>query len=112
MVYTWDEAKRVANLRKHGLDFLRAGLVLESPYVWIVDSLRQGEPRKQAFAYVFEVLAVLTVVFLPDGEHCRIVSFRPAHRKEREKYHAWLEENDPDDPRSDAGRRRTRGGPQ
>lgn len=70
MLYTWDEAKRVANLRKHGLDFLRERPRTRKAYVWIVDSRRQGEPRKQAFAHVFEVLAVLTVVFLPDGEYC------------------------------------------
>jgi uncharacterized DUF497 family protein len=28
----WDEAKRLANLRKHGLDFADAGEVLESRY--------------------------------------------------------------------------------
>ena len=29
--YTWDESKRQANLAKHKLDFLSAGLVLDSP---------------------------------------------------------------------------------
>ena len=90
MIYAWDETKRAANLEKHGLDFADADMVLESEYVLIVDSSRRGEDRKQAFAYVFEVLAVLSVAFVPD-ERYRIVSFRPAKRKEREKYHAWLE---------------------
>lgn len=97
MIYTWSEAKRAANLVKHHLDFAAADMVLESPYVLIVESPRHGEARKQAFAYVFEVLAVLTVAFVPGEERCRIVSFRPAKRKERERYYAWLEENDPDD---------------
>ena len=91
MVYEWDETKRRLNLVKHGLDFLSAALVLQSELVQIVDSPRLGEPRQQAFAYVFEVLAVLTVVFLPGEGRCRVVSFRPANRIEREKYHAWLE---------------------
>jgi uncharacterized DUF497 family protein len=39
---------------------------------------------------VFEVLTVLTVVYLP-GDTLRIISFRPANRREREKYHEWLE---------------------
>ena len=55
-VYSWDEAKRQQNLSKHGLDFLDADLVLESPYRLEVDSERSGERRRQAFAYVFEVL--------------------------------------------------------
>ena len=56
MIYEWDEAKRAANLAQHGLDFLRVPMVLESEYVMVVDSPRQGEARKQALAYVFEVL--------------------------------------------------------
>lgn len=90
MIYEWDEAKREANLAKHGLDFSDADMVLKSPYVMIHDSPRRGEARKLAFAYVFEALCVLTVAFVP-GERFRIVSFRPAKRKERETYHAWLE---------------------
>jgi uncharacterized DUF497 family protein len=39
---------------------------------------------------VFEALCVLTVAFVA-GERCRIVSFRPAKRKERETYYEWLE---------------------
>ncbi|MDR1063091.1 MAG: BrnT family toxin [Azoarcus sp.] len=33
MIYEWDESKRATNLRKHGLDFIDAVLVLESEYV-------------------------------------------------------------------------------
>jgi uncharacterized DUF497 family protein len=42
-VYSWNEAKRQQNLSKHGLDFLDADLVLESPYRLEVDSERSGE---------------------------------------------------------------------
>jgi len=90
VIYEWDEAKREANLAKHGLDFADADLVLEGPFVLIKDSPRKGEVRKQAFAYVFEALCVLTVVYVP-GKRCRILSFRPTKRKEREAYHEWLE---------------------
>lgn len=97
MIYEWDATKRTANLRKHGLDFIDADLVLESEYVLIVDSPRGGQARKQAFAYVFEMLTVLTVAFVPDDDRRRIVSFRPAKRSERENYHAWLEKDNRDD---------------
>jgi uncharacterized DUF497 family protein len=91
MIYEWSEAKRATNLQKHGLDFADADFVLESRYALIVDSPRNGQLRKQAFAYVFEALAVLTVAFVPGEGRCRVFSFRPAKRKERERYHAWLE---------------------
>ena len=88
--YTWREAKRQANRAKHGLDFMDADRVLANPYRMETDSARNGEPRKQVFAYVFEVLAVLAVVCLP-GKQPHIISFRRAHRTEREIYHDWLE---------------------
>src|SRR6218665_3198314 len=91
MIYEWDEAKRAANLRKHGLDFLDAYTVLESEYVMTPDSRRGGEARQQAFAYVFDVLAVLAVAYLPVENRRRIISFRPAKRNERSASHAWLE---------------------
>jgi uncharacterized DUF497 family protein len=91
VIYEWDETKRTTNRRKHGLDFADADLVLESRYVLILDSPRKGEMRKQAFAYVFEALAVLTVAFVPGEGRCRVMSFRPAKRTERETYYAWLE---------------------
>ncbi|AYH41839.1 BrnT family toxin [Azoarcus sp. DN11] len=101
----WDEVKQEGNLDKHGLDFLDAVLVLESPYRLDVESVRSGECRTQSFAYVFDVLAVLTVVPVERGNALRIVSFRPASEEERSAYHDWLE-NDFDDDCPDAGRAR------
>ena len=96
--YSWRETKRRANLVKHGLDFMDTDLVLESPYRMEIESPRVKGKRMQVFAYVFEVLAVLTVVYLPgmDIEPQHIISFRHAQRDEREIYHDWLE-NDYDD---------------
>ena len=88
--YTWIEAKRAKNLAKHGLDFVDAGMVLDNPYRLDVPSVRNDEAREQSFAFVFERLAVLTVVHLP-GAQPHIISFRPASRVEREAYHDWLE---------------------
>lgn len=87
----WDEAKRSSNLKKHGLDFNDVGVVLDSPYRLDSEQLRDGERRTQSFAYVFDVLAVLTVVHLDRKGHIRIISFRPASLAERRIYHAWLE---------------------
>ena len=44
----------------------------------------------QIIVYTAEVLTVLTVIWAP-GEKRRIISFRRAHKNEREAYHAWLE---------------------
>jgi uncharacterized DUF497 family protein len=89
----WDEIKRQANLDKHGLDFIDAVMVLESPYRLDVENVRGSEERTQSFAYVFDVLAVLTVVHVAREEALLIVSFRPASEEERSAYHGWLEDD-------------------
>jgi uncharacterized DUF497 family protein len=95
--YCWHEKKRISNLKKHHLDFKDADMVLENSLRLEVDSDRNGEKRKQAFAYVFEVLSVLTVAYIPDFSDCyRVISFRRANSAEREVYYEWLE-NDNDD---------------
>jgi uncharacterized protein len=93
----WDEAKRMSNFDKHGLDFMDSVMVLDSPYRLDVDSVRGNELRTQSFAYVFEVLTVLTVVHVERDDALRIVSFRAASDEERRVYHEWLE-NDFQDP--------------
>lgn len=87
----WDESKRKSNLMKHGLDFGNADAVLDNPFRLDVETARGNELRTQSFAYVFDYLAVLTVVHTADGE--RIISFRRASRAEREVYHEWLEQD-------------------
>ena len=72
------------------MDFVDAGLVLDSPFRLDVESVRNNEDRTQSFAYVFDRLAVLTVVHLP-GTQPHVISFRTASREEREVYHEWLE---------------------
>lgn len=86
----WDEVKRARNLDKHHLDFADAVLVLDSPLRLDIDCVRNNEKRIQSFAYVFDRLAVLTVVHIQrDKPH--IISFRTASEEERKDYHDWLE---------------------
>ena len=88
--FTWNEQKRATNLDKHHLDFADAGLVLDSQFRLDVEVVRKDEERTQSFAYVFDRLAVLTVVHLPGGQP-HIISFRIASKEEREVYYEWLE---------------------
>ena len=94
----WDPEKRQANLDKHGLDFMDCLMVLDSPYRLDVQATRNREARTQSFAYVFDVLAVLTVVHVWRESTMRIISFRPASQEERTACHDWLE-NDFNDAR-------------
>lgn len=87
----WDEAKRQANLAKHGLDFMDAGEVLDSRYRLDIPVVRQGEARIESFSYALGFLAVLTVIHAEREGATRIISFRHASKNEWEKYDGWLE---------------------
>lgn len=84
----YDKNKQQSNLAKHGLDFADASKVLESPFRLDINTVRNNESRTQSFAYIFDHVAVLTVVHINET---RIISFRRASRDEREVYHDWLE---------------------
>ena len=85
-MYEWDEAKREANLRKHGFDFDDADTVLENPNRITFSELGRGEARWRDLALVETVGSVLTVVYTVRGYNIRIISFRKASRKERRIY--------------------------
>ncbi len=93
---TWDEAKRRSNLLKHGLDFAQARWVLEARYRLDIAVERRSEIRVHSFAYVFDRLAVLSLVHLPREGTTRIVSFRPASAEESESFYEWIAQDAPD----------------
>ena len=85
-MYEWDEAKREANLRKHGFDFDDADIVLENPKRITFAESGRGEKRWRDLAFVETVRSVLAVVYTIRGYNVRIIPFRKASRKERRIY--------------------------
>lgn len=79
----WDETKRTVNLVKHGLDFARVHLVLNSRYRLCALFVRGGEERVQSISYVFEVFSVLTMVHTDRDGGCADHQLSP--RKQRRK---------------------------
>lgn len=84
MNYEWDEGKRAANIKRHGIDFVNAPLVYEYPGKLTVDGHRGGEVRKMDIATVRDI--TLTLIYTERSECVRIISFRRASRKERRHY--------------------------
>lgn len=82
----WDEAKRQANLKKHGLDFADAHLVYENPEKVTVASVRNGETRQLDTAVVEVLGTILALVYVERNDDVRIISFRHASRQERRRY--------------------------
>lgn len=85
MEFEWDEAKRQANLAKHGLDFADAAR-LDWAGATILPDLRfdYGEDRFFAFLKWHDELHM--IAFTWRANILRVVSFRRANRKERRLY--------------------------
>lgn len=66
-MYEWDEAKREANLRKHGLDFDDANLVYENPNKITFAQDGRGETRWRDIALVELNGSVLCLVYTIRG---------------------------------------------
>lgn len=82
----FDAAKDAANIAKHGVSLRIGALVLASAAVTMQDTRRAyGEARFNAYAIVAGRALVCTYT-VRGGVH-RIISVRPASRKERS---AWL----------------------
>jgi uncharacterized protein len=87
MPFEWDEAKRAANLAKHGLDLARGIDLFDGRPTVTYASPRGSEPR---FVTVGDVgVAVLVVVVWTErGDTIRLISLRRARHEERRQYRA------------------------
>jgi uncharacterized protein len=82
----WNPEKAKANLEKHGVRFADAELVLYDPHaVTIEDAAAQGEQRQISIG-LDAVGRILVVVYTERGENVRLISARPATRRERRQY--------------------------
>ncbi|MBF0268534.1 MAG: BrnT family toxin [Alphaproteobacteria bacterium] len=84
-MFEWDESKSEANFLSRGFDFAYASLIFEGPTLE-KDDLRAayGERRIQAVGRVGEDF--LFVVYTWRSGVRRIISARPASRRERDGY--------------------------
>lgn len=91
---TYDQAKRKANLDKHGLDLADAGMVYDAPNKITLESPRSGESRRMDIALVEVMGVVLALVYVPRGREVRAISLRRASKTERKLYEAACKEQD------------------
>jgi uncharacterized DUF497 family protein len=83
MQFEWDEAKRLSNLAKHGLDFLDIDEI-DWPTVAFVPSSKANEGR---FVVLGEFRGRVHVVIVTlRGGRTRVISFRRAKEKEVRRY--------------------------
>ena len=85
MEFEWDEANRLANLRKHGIDFLDVSFVFEGDTLTVEDnSYDYGEQRFVAFGLLHSL--VVAIVHSDRNDSIRIISARKATRYEQKIY--------------------------
>ena len=89
MDYEWDEAKRQANILKHGIDFVDAAGIFDSEYLESEDRRRDyGERRYRGFGEVGG--KILMVVYTWRTERRRIITARRARQNERRAYYTGV----------------------
>ncbi len=86
MQYSYDINKNESNIKKHGLNFKDAYLVIESGKTVTFEDHRfdYGEPRYITLGFLGVVLVV--IVTSETESEIRIISMRRATRHEREIY--------------------------
>lgn len=85
-MFEWDEAKDKANIEKHGVGFKTASRIFEQPVLQWIDTRRDyGETRCHSIGEIDGVV-ILAVVHTDRSGRIRIISARPANRRERKRY--------------------------
>lgn len=86
MRFVWDEPKRLANLKKHGLDFADAEKVFAGPMVLIEDSREEYDEQRMIGIGLLDCLVVL-IVHVETNETIRMISMRKADSDETDLFY-------------------------
>lgn len=87
MLFEWDENKRLANLEKHGIDFVDAAAVFEGgARVYSYPSPKHEEDRWVTVGQANGRL--IAVIWTERQRAVRLISARSAREEERRQYQA------------------------
>ena len=90
MEFEWDEAKNQANIRKHGVSFEVAKRIFVRPVLTSPDRRKNyGEDRYVTIGQA-EQAALIVVTHTGRAGRIRLISARPASRKERKLYYEQI----------------------
>jgi uncharacterized DUF497 family protein len=82
---TWDEAKRLRNIKTHGLDFAGCEAVFQGPVLtWDDDRQAYGELRINLLGWLDGTVVHLT--YTERGDDLHIISLRKAEKHEIRRY--------------------------
>ncbi len=81
---TFDEAKRIANIKKHRIDFIGAEAIFEGVTITRDDDRHYKEQRKQTLGVFNGAVVFVIHTDRPCGDH--IISIRKAEKHEERIY--------------------------
>jgi uncharacterized DUF497 family protein len=85
--FEWDPRKAAANVAKHGVSFEDAATVFADPLGrFMTDPRHSSEEERLVLLGSSREERLLAVMFVDYGETIRIISARPATRRERRDY--------------------------
>ena len=86
-MFEWDEEKRQENLKKHGVDFVRAAMIFANPVIENADNRRKyKETRIVALGHVEDEF--YTVIYTWRGRARRLISAWKAGQNGERRYQA------------------------
>lgn len=88
--YEWNPAKAAANLRKHGINFADAALVLEDELALTTRDLYSKDEERFVTLGHDPQGRLLVVVYTWRGDRIRLISARQATSKERRDFEKGL----------------------
>lgn len=87
MEFEWDQSKAAASLKKHDVSFEEAKTVFDNPLAVIFDDKAHSiDEQREIIIGHSQRNRLLLIAFTERSSSIRIVSARPATRKEREDY--------------------------
>lgn len=92
MTFEWDNDKNALNIAKHGLSFETACRIFEGVVISATDDrFDYGEVRTNSIGAI-DGIAIVVVTHTDRNGRIRLISARPAKRKERARYAQALQE--------------------
>lgn len=91
MKFEWDEHKNKANIGKHGISFEQATEIFDGQCITFEDTRSDYGEKREISIGVMEQVAILVVVHTDRAGVTRIISARPAQKKERIFYYDQIQ---------------------
>jgi uncharacterized protein len=86
-LFEWDNSKAESNLRKHGVSFVAARMVFDDETANQVDDLSSSTEEDRFLVTGNVAGQLVTVSFTMRNDRVRIISARPASKREQHDYY-------------------------